>query len=46
MKKKFFLARTNSKKIKKSKAGGRLLEPLEYKLREEKDANYEKIYCC
>ena len=27
-------------------AGGRLLEPLEYKLREEKVANCEKLYCC
>ena len=45
MKKNFFWLEQIRKKSKNQKAGGRLLEPLEYKLREEKDANYEKIYC-
>ena len=34
------------KKSKKLISGRRLLEPLEYKLREEKDANRKKLYCC
>ena len=36
----------NDKKINKLISGGHLLEPLEYKLQEEKDANCEKLYCC
>ena len=42
----FFKIRACYKKYQKLINGGRLLEPLEYKLREEKDANCEKLYCC
>ena len=35
-----------AKKNRKINKQGRVLEPLEYKLREEKDANCEKLYCC
>ena len=34
------------KKIKKLISRGHLLEPLEYKLQDEKVANCEKLYCC